>query len=773
MLEHNLKAVAPRAVLETAIAPLLTAIAFVLTLLLFVPFGPTMPQPDIDSSWQYAMNAAVAKHMVIGKDIIFTFGPLASVYSRQYHPATDGLMLFYSALIAVGLFGALTYICAPRRRGLLIVFPILLAQFWLRDAIFMTLPLAMLCAAEKRQERGAIRLVVLTLSTMACGALPLIKGTFTPFVAGCIGLAAFAAWNRSRAEAMAIVLFPLIFVCLSWMATGQPLTALPNFFIAQGPIVSGYTEAMSTSGNVNDLMVYGLVAILLLALWFRPVDGNRWRVVTAVAVMLLLCFKAGFVRHDGHALIAASALTLTGYVLFLRNNTFAGVVGVVLGIFGWFAIANSYLAVSPSDSIKRVSTQIYDATYAAAARLKTPAELRHHFEDANREIRVKLPLPSRSGTIDLYPSALSALLATDMTWSPRPIMQSYSAYNNQLLSANRQHLELSPPDTIFFGIDSIDQRFPPLEDSASWPLLLGKYEPAGLVGIYAELRKRVRPVSVDAGPAEKWETASIGSSIPVPHTGRPIWAYLDVKPTLLGRLFAAVYKDPPLYISVGFADRTSATYRMIPSIARTGFLLSPVISSAEDFVALQSSRAPELLEGRYPISVGLLGASGTRLLWSKTYSVSFAKLRFPTSESADRLLMAQSEPAHSLSTLPVGGNCNIEALNGVDVGTTVRTSSPLWRIRGWAMLSNAQDKANTGVQIAITAPDGDVRMYSARRTVRDDVAAVYHRKDGSDLGYEAIVDANNLHGTYQIRIAQRDDNQLVICGQKVLSIYRE
>ncbi|TDY25467.1 hypothetical protein B0G81_5930 [Paraburkholderia sp. BL6665CI2N2] len=773
MLDRNLKAIVPRAVLETAIAPLLTAIAFVLTLILFVPFGPAMPQPDIDSSWQYAMNTAVAKHMVIGKDIVFTFGPLASVYSRQYHPATDGPMLFYSALIAAGLFGALTYICAPRRRGWLVIFPILLTQFWLRDAIFMTLPLVMLCAAEKQHEGGTIRLVVLTLSTMACGALPLIKGTFTPFVAGCIVLAVLATWNRSRAEAMATMLVPVIFVCLSWVAAGQPITALPNFFIAQGPIVSGYTEAMSASGNVSDLKVYGLVALLLLALWLRPVNGNRWRVVAAVAVMLLLCFKAGFVRHDGHALIAASALTLIGYVLFLRNDTFAGLAGVVLGILGWLAIANSYLSVSPWDSIERVSTQIYDATYAAAARVKTPGELRRHFEDANRAIRLTLPLPSRLGTVDLYPSALSALLATDMTWSPRPIMQSYSAYNNQLLAANRRHLELSPPETIFFGIDSIDQRFPSLEDSASWPLLLGKYEPVGLVGIYAELRKRARPVSVDAGPAEKWETASVGSSIPITHTGRPIWAYLDVKPTLLGRLLAAVYKDPPLYISVGFANRTSATYRMIPSIARTGFLLSPVISSAEDFVALQSTRAPELLEGRYPISVGLLGTSGTRLLWSKTYSVSLTRLPFPTSESADRLLMAQSEPAHSLSTLPVGGDCNIEALNGVDVGTTARSVSPLWRIRGWAMLSNTQDKANTGVQIAITAPDGDVRMYPARKIARDDVAAAYHRKDGSDLGYEAIVDANSLHGTYQIQIAQRDGNQLVVCGQKVLSIYRE
>lgn len=65
-------------------------------------------------------------------------------------------MLSYSALIAVALFGALAGLYAPRRRGWLVAFPILLTQFWLRDAIFMTLPLAMLCATDRQRDEVAI-----------------------------------------------------------------------------------------------------------------------------------------------------------------------------------------------------------------------------------------------------------------------------------------------------------------------------------------------------------------------------------------------------------------------------------------------------------------------------------------------------------------------------------------------------------------------------------------------------------------------------------------
>ena len=54
------------------------------------------------------MNAAVAMRLVMGQDILFTFGPYAALYSTQYHPATDALMLgsggLLAAAFAAGLF---------------------------------------------------------------------------------------------------------------------------------------------------------------------------------------------------------------------------------------------------------------------------------------------------------------------------------------------------------------------------------------------------------------------------------------------------------------------------------------------------------------------------------------------------------------------------------------------------------------------------------------------------------------------------------------------
>lgn len=60
-------------------------------LLLFRP-PPIFPTVGLVPSYGYALNEAVARHFVFGRDIIFTFGPFASVSTQLYNPATEVIM---------------------------------------------------------------------------------------------------------------------------------------------------------------------------------------------------------------------------------------------------------------------------------------------------------------------------------------------------------------------------------------------------------------------------------------------------------------------------------------------------------------------------------------------------------------------------------------------------------------------------------------------------------------------------------------------------------
>jgi hypothetical protein len=94
---------------------LIPFLAICLTVLFSVPFAPQMPRPGLDESWRYAMNEAVAQHLSFGKDIVFTFDPLASVYTGLYHASTDPIMLLGRALVSAGFAIGCVLIAYPNR----------------------------------------------------------------------------------------------------------------------------------------------------------------------------------------------------------------------------------------------------------------------------------------------------------------------------------------------------------------------------------------------------------------------------------------------------------------------------------------------------------------------------------------------------------------------------------------------------------------------------------------------------------------------------------
>ncbi|MBV8351256.1 MAG: hypothetical protein JOZ21_03155, partial [Verrucomicrobia bacterium] len=73
------------------------------TVLLIMPLSPSFPGVGLDLSWEYALNEAVARHLVFGRDIVFTLGPLGFVFANMYHPATNWILLLVSGLVGAGL----------------------------------------------------------------------------------------------------------------------------------------------------------------------------------------------------------------------------------------------------------------------------------------------------------------------------------------------------------------------------------------------------------------------------------------------------------------------------------------------------------------------------------------------------------------------------------------------------------------------------------------------------------------------------------------------
>lgn len=622
----------------------LVAVCYLVTLLVLVPWQPGMPAATLESSWQDAVNVATGSHLRFGKDFVVAYGPLASALTHQYSPATDTLMLLASWLFSTAVFVGFALLAMPgRSTWLLAAVPVLLTQVAGREALFAMLPLMLLLAAEKQAWERWHRPALCFLAA-ACAALPLVKAGFLLPVAACSLLAVLALWERSPRDALTLVVVELVALPAAWIAAGQDVTDVARFFLAQWSLSGGSSQALASAGPLEDLAVYVGAAVLLLFAAQSAASHPGWRITLATALILFLGFRTGFVRHDALALAAAAALVLVGFLLVLHRLTIVTAGGFAVALAAWVSITGNHEVIDPMARIDRFSAVVSRSIDGLQARVLNPGEMQALFRAAQKDIARAQPLPAAAGTADLYPANLSVLLASGGTWRPRPVPQSHAAVTPELEALNEAHLRWGGPDRVYVGLQAADRHYPSMEDGRSWPVLLAHYAPADIAGNYAVFTRRATPVKVQVGATVFDGSGHVGTQFRLPAAG-PLWAEIDVTPTVLGRVAALVFRQPPLTLVVRYADGTRKTFRFVAGMARAGFLISPTVASPRDLVALQSTQARALSAAATPVSFSLRGGSGTRLLWNETFDVRLAALHIEPVPEADAVLAKPVEGA--------------------------------------------------------------------------------------------------------------------------------
>src|SRR5471032_2647605 len=240
----------------------------------YLPLSPFLPTDNLDSAWQWVMNEAVARRLIIGRDVVFTFGPFASVDTRQYHPATDMLDMGASLLLGLALATGLLSVATGRRKWPLVAVPAaILLHTTIRDPLFLALPPLLLILTVRIEMRrdsplalspSWVTSISQVLLTASLGVLPLIKGSFGLLSIVLAGVCLLLQWRSSPAKALVGSVIFIGALVGGWAIAGQPIDAIPHYFLSMRPIISGYTDAMSTRGRYDELIVYVLSATVLL-----------------------------------------------------------------------------------------------------------------------------------------------------------------------------------------------------------------------------------------------------------------------------------------------------------------------------------------------------------------------------------------------------------------------------------------------------------------------------------------------------------------------------
>jgi hypothetical protein len=465
------------------------------------------PAASLDNSWAVGLSLAIARGLVFGKQVVFTYGPLGlAAVPRAVSPGT----------LALGLLGAATMwlalaalVLRSLRRRLPWPIAVLVAILALNIVASAPLPVldeiafglvAITLAQPPARARQAARTLAVAGGVLAGLAL-LVKlndgvGTTAIITVGLLGCV-----NRRRHLTIGALTFVLTTV-LAWLALGQPLNALPDYIHTGIALVQGYVDAMGYNllgaGAQWELLTVILSAVVLSAAAWLSLSGAplRSRVALPVCVLIVhyLVAREMFIRYEaGHASVIALLVAVPLLIPWQRRQLATGsaiAVGLAVAALAVLGTTGAGLG-TVFDPFGRESALVSDINTMFSPQPAIDAG-RNNIE-AIDGVSPSIVGAFNGHCVNAEPVEVSAIFAfPSWRWCPIGAMQSYSAYTTELdnLDAAGYANAHSGPDRVLRQVDAtIDGRNPTWESPAAMLSLLCHFKEIGRGGQWQALAR--------------------------------------------------------------------------------------------------------------------------------------------------------------------------------------------------------------------------------------------------------------------------------------------
>jgi len=610
------------------------------------PFGVALPRFGLDPSWRAVLGEAPALRIGLGQDIVVTFGPLSAIYTHWLAVDRLPLHLGLYAFLITALSVLVVSLAKQRGRfGAVVLFGFLALTCPSLNPLFFTAP-TLTALVALSSARRSINSVAVAGGLIATAIVALTKLSIVP-----LAILVFLICDIVLACSRRMPCLTVAFLALFY--AGFALLEEPESFFdfVRGSIVvaAGYSEAMGLPGSLVELGGFGAAGVLALALMlfyeFGALREGRvgWPDAAArclvVLAMAFISFKGGFVRQDLHTLIAWAGVAFAATIYALgaprpsASLTDRSVLPLLLGLALFIAVVVYPLVWSSSGSTvaqfvrwrSHVSSVFSEATAFAKHPSAWIAQKKREKELAWDRVRKMLPLPALAGTVDTLPSIQSSILAHGLKYQPRWSFQEYFTYAVPLSARNLADIETRGPDYLLFdpAITNVDGRYPSLAEGLLWPFLLNRYAPVSQAGSVLVLKRLITHDQVELLGPMTASTLRFGETMALSGTA-PLFMKVKINKTITGHLKNILFRASLVHLRVTLADGSTRIHRFIPSMAESGFIISPYIASSMDYVALSLGEPPG---SKRVVSVSFeLGGSGS-LMYAENIALELLEVR--------------------------------------------------------------------------------------------------------------------------------------------------
>lgn len=605
---------------EPGVLRILTAIACLISFIaLFFP--PAVIGDTYEWSWALGIEYLARHHFREGVDWIFTYGPLGGLSTGIYMPGFFMPIVIWHILLTSATVYCLYRFSRRIERPWLRIAFILLASIPAnvsKDAWFDELLLLVGLNALLEDAPGPLDVVFLAV---IASALLLTKLTLA---APALLIAFLLQYKMARpgGKVNPVLWSPILWMTVvtagMWLALGQRAGDFPAFVRSSLAESTGYNAALSYDGPLHELipglLAFAALMFCCLTIWRRQ-DRQPARIDVALfaAAMLFVVWKHGFLRHDGPhitiffcialllcgvmipafrpsgraralaiAAIAVAAVVSLPPLLLARIAPFGQPHHRLSGIKPWVAAELHGMVDHPRDVLET---------------LLTPGAIERRDRQAYATVAASSALPGLrviigNASVDVFSQRIGVAIVNGLNYQPRLALQAYNANDRLLTTADAAHYAGSDaPAFILLQLATTDDHILTLDDGPAFDQILARYRIVDSEGGFLLLR---RETTANNGPAFGPPTivdTDLNAWVSAPSNDSTYtYATIHLRHTPIYALRSFLFKPPTIYVALRFADGSKQIKRIVPPGIDDGFLLSPYVSSNDDFAALKTGR---------------------------------------------------------------------------------------------------------------------------------------------------------------------------------------
>jgi hypothetical protein len=550
---------------------------------------PNLHPSGMDESWNAVLAYGFEKGWHFGKDLIFTYGPWGWLENPEITRGTLLLKILWEILFN-GLLAAAVittaYSFSKTSRWFFLISSLFFIRVFPDTAVYL-LAIILLSGWCLNQRLGSF---LSYFTIIALAFLAEMKVTLGIMIVSGIGVIIITSILERNIRRVALCLAIFIISCaFFWKVAGQNWSDIFTFLLASKEISGGYQNAMGLTPESGAFML-GIVVVLLNVLtllygiWEQRIHVVRVGTVFILLIVYALVWKHSFIRADGHVLALfsiAPMLSIYGVEL-LKLPVWWRSTYILTIIFSGTAIflLNPGMFSNPIDLIyQNLKSQI-------GGGLHSFNEAKGSGMGCNQKMQ-ELHNALGDSSVDVISYEQGDVISAGLNYRCRPVPQSYSAYTPLLMQKNADfYKSQSAPNAVLFRLQTIDARVPMMDDSIALMELVKKYTYEGEVEGFALFKKKSGISSSQEKSMDDVfrKEVHLWEDIPIPNTSAPIWIKINSKLSWIGKIRSILFETPNLCISVKNAEGKEDHFRVVPEMAKTGFLLSPWITTTDEFV---------------------------------------------------------------------------------------------------------------------------------------------------------------------------------------------